>query len=586
MRSFWGMAEEKREDKRKNSEPEARAGKKHKSDRDRSRDRPKGSREHDRSDRDRDKRVSYDQVSYSGDPSDKYDRYAAAEVRDAKPRKERHGRDEKEVERDDRSRRTVETDRDVDYRDREKRKELYDADRERDKAAREREPKGEPRVEPREPRGEPRDRDRDGRDPRDREQRNRDRDPRDRDPPRDREPRDRDPDRRKERPPPEDMDRDRRRDGDPKDKERGRSRDLLREKDRDDRERDYRKDDRADRRRSRSRDKNRDRPRDDGDRFDDRYDRAKDRGQDRNHADRNRTDSFSEDSKMARGTDRDDSFGHEVSLLKDDEEDLEVIRKKRAAILAKIMNKTAANGAANASNAGTPPCPAMEENIFEDVKPYDSDKDEAPKKQEDQPKLADEDPVEDKDEIDTATVFAAKEHGASDGEGEDDMFTTSPLRGRVRVVKDDDEMQGGGMEEDRVDRRLGDTNADNWDDAEGYFRTRPGELIIGRYLVNRDIGNGVYSTVLSAADQQTGREVAIKVVRSNETMTTAGKKEIEILKKLGAEDPEGRRHICKLISHFDYKNHLCMVFVPLEMNLRKLLKTYGRSFTSSCAQRI
>ena len=52
MRSFWGMAEEKREDKRKNSEPEARAGKKHKSDRDRSRDRPKGSREHDRSDRD------------------------------------------------------------------------------------------------------------------------------------------------------------------------------------------------------------------------------------------------------------------------------------------------------------------------------------------------------------------------------------------------------------------------------------------------------------------------------------------------------------------------------------------------------
>jgi serine/threonine-protein kinase PRP4 len=59
-------------------------------------------------------------------------------------------------------------------------------------------------------------------------------------------------------------------------------------------------------------------------------------------------------------------------------------------------------------------------------------------------------------------------------------------------------------------------------------------------------------------------------------MYKAGRKEIEILKKLAAEDPEGKRHICKLLSHFVYKNHLCMVFIPAEMNLRKLLKTYGR----------
>eukprot|EP00961_Rhodomonas_salina_P184682 2493465-Rhodomonas_salina.1 len=44
---------------------------------------------------------------------------------------------------------------------------------------------------------------------------------------------------------------------------------------------------------------------------------------------------------------------------------------------------------------------------------------------------------------------------------------------------------GGG-----IDRTAGVTNSDNWDDHEGYFRTRPGELIINRYLVNRDIGNG------------------------------------------------------------------------------------------------
>jgi len=59
-------------------------------------------------------------------------------------------------------------------------------------------------------------------------------------------------------------------------------------------------------------------------------------------------------------------------------------------------------------------------------------------------------------------------------------------------------------------------------------------------------------------------------------MHTAGKKEIDVLARLGKEDPEGKKHICKLLSHFEYKGHLCMVFHPLEMNLRKLLKTYGR----------
>ncbi|KAJ1495623.1 kinase-like domain-containing protein [Baffinella frigidus] len=120
------------------------------------------------------------------------------------------------------------------------------------------------------------------------------------------------------------------------------------------------------------------------------------------------------------------------------------------------------------------------------------------------------------------------------------------------------------------------TNSDNWDDSDGYFRTRPGELIISRYLTLWDIGSGVYSSVVSAMDQKDGKEVAIKVVRSNETMFTAGRKEIEVLKRLGREDPEGKKHICKLLSHFEYKGHLCMVFIPHEMNLRKLLKTYGR----------
>jgi hypothetical protein len=101
------------------------------------------------------------------------------------------------------------------------------------------------------------------------------------------------------------------------------------------------------------------------------------------------------------------------------------------------------------------------------------------------------------------------------------MFTDSPVRpiveyngngagaGTRRVDDGTGERDEGGG----IDYAEGFTNADNWDDAEGYFLTRPGDLLISRYRVNRDIGQGVYSSVVSAADERNGgREVAIKIV--------------------------------------------------------------------------
>ena len=394
----------------------------------------------------------------------------------------------------------------------------------------------------------------------------------------------------------EDLDKDRR-----KERDRGKEKERSKDRSRTDKDpskksseetgkdRDSRRDDRDQRRRSRSRDRNR--PKEGSDRYDDRHDRKKDRhGREKDLPSK----SGSGEVKTPR-----DSNEQDEDPFKNEEEHLEEIRRKRAAILEKFKSRSAANGAQAGCSGNNLPGTISNnqsmEDIFEDrkieqqkpedQKAHDSGDDKPAQEAEaDKPVQAEAEDVEDKDEIETANVFAAKEHGGeSEEDAQDDMFTNSPARGKAggavkatQRPKEGEEIDRSGVEEDRVDRRLGDTNADNWDDAEGYFRTRPGELIIGRYLVNRDIGNGVYSTVLSATDQQTGREVAIKVVRSNETMTTAGRKEIEILKKLGAEDPEGRRHICKLLSHFEYKNHLCMVFVPLEMNLRKLLKTYGR----------
>ncbi|CAK8574102.1 unnamed protein product [Lathyrus sativus] len=122
---------------------------------------------------------------------------------------------------------------------------------------------------------------------------------------------------------------------------------------------------------------------------------------------------------------------------------------------------------------------------------------------------------------------------------------------------------------------------DNWDDAEGYYSYRFGEILDGRYEVTAAHGKGVFSTVVRAKNLKTGNgepdEVAIKIIRNNDTMYKAGLDELVILKKLVGADPDDKRHCVRFLSSFKYRNHLCLVFESLNMNLREVLKKFGRN---------
>lgn len=58
-------------------------------------------------------------------------------------------------------------------------------------------------------------------------------------------------------------------------------------------------------------------------------------------------------------------------------------------------------------------------------------------------------------------------------------------------------------------------------------------------------------------------QVAIKLIRSNDTMYKAAQTELAILRKLGASDPDNRKHCVKLLRHFEYRKHFCLVFEPM-----------------------
>ncbi|KAI8853042.1 kinase-like domain-containing protein, partial [Chytridium lagenaria] len=155
-------------------------------------------------------------------------------------------------------------------------------------------------------------------------------------------------------------------------------------------------------------------------------------------------------------------------------------------------------------------------------------------------------------------------------EDEDDMFAEVDDMFAV-----DTGVKGGGgdvahvnLESKPVVRADNPALVDNWDDPEGYYR-----VILGEVLDQR-----VFSSVVKAQDTKDGNvDVAIKLIRNNDTMYRAGMKEIGILKKLMAADPDDKKHCVRFMRFFEHKNHLCMVFESLNANLREVLKKYGKN---------
>ena len=146
--------------------------------------------------------------------------------------------------------------------------------------------------------------------------------------------------------------------------------------------------------------------------------------------------------------------------------------------------------------------------------------------------------------------------------GDDDMFKEklTPIQPRIMESNDNPYLR------------------ENWDDSEGYYQINIGEILDGRYSVFSYTGQGVFSNVVRARDAHNNdAEVAIKIIRNNELMHKTGLQEQEILKLLNDNDMDDKYHCLKLYRHFSHKNHLCLVFESLSMNLREVLKKFGKN---------
>lgn len=115
----------------------------------------------------------------------------------------------------------------------------------------------------------------------------------------------------------------------------------------------------------------------------------------------------------------------------------------------------------------------------------------------------------------------------------------------------------------------------------GYHPVQIGETFKdGKYTVVRKLGWGHFSTVWLSRDNENGRHVALKVVRSASHYTETAIDEIKLLQKIVQANPNhpGRKYVVSLLDSFEHKGpngvHVCMVFEVLGENLLGLIKKW------------
>ncbi|WOL05883.1 hypothetical protein Cni_G14614 [Canna indica] len=114
----------------------------------------------------------------------------------------------------------------------------------------------------------------------------------------------------------------------------------------------------------------------------------------------------------------------------------------------------------------------------------------------------------------------------------------------------------------------------------GYHAVRVGDQFAGgRYIAQRKLGWGHFSTVWLAYDTQSQTFVALKIQKSAPEFAQAALHEIELLSAIAEGDMSNSKCIVRLLDHFKHSGpngqHLCLVVEFLGDSLLRLVK-YNR----------
>lgn len=78
--------------------------------------------------------------------------------------------------------------------------------------------------------------------------------------------------------------------------------------------------------------------------------------------------------------------------------------------------------------------------------------------------------------------------------------------------------------------------------------------------------------VVKAFDHKSQTHVALKMVRNEKRFHRQAAEEIRILEHLRKQDKDSGMNVIHMLENFTFRNHICMTFELLSMNLYELIK--------------
>ncbi|XP_064198432.1 dual specificity tyrosine-phosphorylation-regulated kinase 2-like isoform X2 [Anguilla rostrata] len=119
---------------------------------------------------------------------------------------------------------------------------------------------------------------------------------------------------------------------------------------------------------------------------------------------------------------------------------------------------------------------------------------------------------------------------------------------------------------------VGGSSNSGYDDDQGSYVHVPHDHIAYRYEVLKVIGKGSFGQVVKAYDHKAHQHVALKMVRNEKRFHRQAAEEIRILEHLRKQDKEAAMNVVHMLENFSFRNHICMTFELLSMNLYELIK--------------
>ncbi|CAJ1340202.1 unnamed protein product [Effrenium voratum] len=116
------------------------------------------------------------------------------------------------------------------------------------------------------------------------------------------------------------------------------------------------------------------------------------------------------------------------------------------------------------------------------------------------------------------------------------------------------------------------TNNHSYDDERGDYMVVLHDHILYRYEVMNPLGKGSFGQVVRGFDFKTNNCVALKMVRNKKRFHHQALVEVKILEHLRERDLESTSNVVHMMDYFYFRNHLCITFELLSINLYEFIK--------------